>query len=79
MEKDRTKVKIFNLRISLLKFILRGTAPDPRHGHSSVTANTNIIYYGGRGNGHKLFYDKLFIFDTLNELWYKFLRKFTTH
>lgn len=47
----------------------KGAMPDARHGHSSVTANTNIIYYGGRGNGYKSFFDKLFIFDTLNELW----------
>jgi len=51
------------------KIETKGIIPDARHGHSAVAANTNIIYYGGRGNGNKNFYDKLFIFDTLSELW----------
>lgn len=51
------------------KIETKGVTPEPRHGHSAVTAHANIIYYGGRGNGHKSFFDNLFIFDALNELW----------
>jgi len=51
------------------KLETKGKTPEPRHGHSAVTANTNIIYFGGRGNGHKSFYDNLFIFDSLSEQW----------
>jgi len=51
------------------KLEMTGTIPDPRHGHSAVTINTNIIYFGGRGNGSKKFFGDLSIFDTLNYIW----------
>ena len=30
---------------------------------------TNVIYFGGRGNGSKQFYEDLSIFDTLSYSW----------
>jgi len=49
--------------------ITKGTVPECRHGHSGVTINTNIIYFAGRGNGFKKFFEDLIIFDTLNYQW----------
>jgi N-acetylneuraminic acid mutarotase len=48
----------------------KGIPPAPRHGHSAAIAGTNIIYYGGRGNGPKTtIFDDLSILDTVNETW----------
>jgi N-acetylneuraminic acid mutarotase len=51
------------------KIDAKGTIPEPRHGHSAVVVDNNIIYFGGRGNGSKHPLDDLFVFDTLNEQW----------
>jgi len=51
------------------KLDCKGTVPEPRHGHSAVTIGTNIIYFGGRGNGPKKFYEDLSVFDTLTYSW----------
>jgi len=32
-------------------------------------ADTNIIFFGGRGNDTKKLFDDLFLFDCVNELW----------
>jgi len=48
----------------------KGIPPAPRHGHSAAVTGSNIIYYGGRGNGPKTtIYDDLFILDTSTGTW----------
>jgi len=47
----------------------KGNVPEPRHGHSAVVVDTNIIFFGGRGNGNQKLFDDLFLFDSVNELW----------
>jgi N-acetylneuraminic acid mutarotase len=51
------------------KIIPKGPDPEPRHGHSAVVSQNNIIYYGGRGNGSKKFYADFFVFDSIAEQW----------
>lgn len=48
----------------------KGIAPEARHGHSAAVADTNIIFFGGRGPDNKKLFDDLFMFDCVNELWY---------
>ena len=68
------------------KIEAKGIAPEARHGHSAAVGNikffeasktylsqiadTNIIFFGGRGPVNKKMFDDLFMFDCVNELWY---------
>jgi len=52
------------------KIDAKGTLPEPRHGHSAVVSENNIIYYGGKGNGARKFFSDLFVFNTISETWY---------
>mmetsp|Transcript_9136 Transcript_9136/g.8058 ORF Transcript_9136/g.8058 Transcript_9136/m.8058 type:complete len:103 (-) Transcript_9136:109-417(-) len=56
------------LALDFSHILNRGTPPEPRHGHSAAVIGKNIIYYGGRGHGLKI-YDTLHILDTQNLLW----------
>jgi len=47
----------------------RGTAPEPRYGHSAALVGTRIVYFGGRGKG-KHFRD-LHALDAASMTWYQ--------
>lgn len=51
------------------KIEAKGTPPEARHGHSAAVADTNIIFFGGRGADSKKLFDDLILFDCVNELW----------
>jgi len=47
----------------------RGTAPEPRYGHSAALVGTRIVYFGGRGKGKH--YRDLHALDAASLTWYQ--------
>eukprot|EP00929_Paragymnodinium_shiwhaense_P107742 TRINITY_DN74104_c0_g1_i1.p1 TRINITY_DN74104_c0_g1~~TRINITY_DN74104_c0_g1_i1.p1 ORF type:complete len:438 (-),score=81.28 TRINITY_DN74104_c0_g1_i1:73-1386(-) len=47
----------------------RGTAPEPRYGHSAALVGTRIVYFGGKGKGQN--FRDLHALDTSSLTWYQ--------